>query len=70
MHLRNSPEGTYNRIVTMISFEFKCRFVPSKFENIFIKHAHTHANALTAEEVDEMLKENREPKDYNGWLAH
>lgn len=50
-------------------YDTEGRFVPSKFENIFIKHAHTHANALTAEEVNEMLKANREPKDYNGWYS-
>ena len=44
-----------------------CRFVPAKFEQIFQKHAHTHPNALTSDELDEMLKANREPNDSPGW---
>ncbi|CAN6549658.1 unnamed protein product [Malus baccata var. baccata] len=45
------------------------RFVPSKFEEIFEKHAHTYPNALTSDELMGMLKANRDPKDYAGWLA-
>lgn len=42
------------------------RFVASKFEEIFIKHAHTHPNALTYDELKEMITANREPKDFTG----
>ncbi|KAL2347746.1 hypothetical protein Fmac_001746 [Flemingia macrophylla] len=42
------------------------QFVPSKFEEIFTKHAHTHPNALTHDELQEMLMANREPKDLKG----
>ncbi|XP_044478246.1 probable peroxygenase 4 [Mangifera indica] len=45
------------------------RFVPLKFEEIFRKHARTHHNALTSDELMAMLKANREPKDYKGWVA-
>ncbi|PIN13005.1 Plant seed peroxygenase [Handroanthus impetiginosus] len=45
------------------------RYVPLKFEEIFIKHARTHPNALTSDELNNFLKSNREPKDYGGWLA-
>ncbi|BFG17268.1 putative peroxygenase 4 [Prunus yedoensis var. nudiflora] len=45
------------------------RFVPSKFEEIFCKHAHTHIDALTSDELMGMLKANREPKDVAGWVA-
>lgn len=45
------------------------RFVPSKFEEIFGKHARTHEDALTSDELQEMLKSNRQPKDYRGWLV-
>ncbi|XP_028795095.1 probable peroxygenase 5 [Neltuma alba] len=45
------------------------RFVASKFEEIFSKHAHTYPDALTANELKEMLKENRAPRDYQGWVA-
>lgn len=46
------------------------RFVPSKFEEIFKKHARTNPNALTSGEVDELLRDNREPKDYSGWYVN
>ncbi|KAI8538831.1 hypothetical protein RHMOL_Rhmol09G0134100 [Rhododendron molle] len=50
-------------------YDSEGRFVPSKFEEIFNKHAHTNANALTSEELQSMLKANRVPKDFAGWLA-
>ncbi|GLT57429.1 hypothetical protein SLA2020_304010 [Shorea laevis] len=50
-------------------YDTEGRFVSSKFEEIFSKHAHTHPNALTSDEVMAMLKANREPKDFLGWLA-
>ncbi|XP_058184296.1 probable peroxygenase 4 isoform X2 [Rhododendron vialii] len=50
-------------------YDSEGRFVPSKFEEIFNKHAHTNANALTSEELQSMLKANRVPKDFGGWLA-
>ncbi|KAL1194126.1 putative peroxygenase 7 [Cardamine amara subsp. amara] len=45
------------------------RFVESKFEEIFKKHAHTHKDALTSKEIQNLLKTNREPNDYRGWLS-
>ncbi|XP_076947202.1 putative peroxygenase 4 [Bidens hawaiensis] len=45
------------------------RFVPSKFEVIFHKYARTHPDVLTAEELNEFIKGNREPKDYAGWIG-
>ncbi|MQL75509.1 hypothetical protein Taro_007876 [Colocasia esculenta] len=45
------------------------RFVPEKFEEIFKKHAHTHHDALTSNELMELLRANREPKNYAGWFA-
>ncbi|QCD89596.1 probable peroxygenase 4 [Vigna unguiculata] len=50
-------------------YDSEGRFVPSKFEEIFRKHARTHPDALTSDELREMLKANREAKDYSGWLA-
>ncbi|XP_002525985.2 probable peroxygenase 4 isoform X2 [Ricinus communis] len=50
-------------------YDTEGRFVPEKFEEIFRKHAQSHPHALTSEELKEMLKANREPKDYAGWLA-
>ncbi|XVF85428.1 hypothetical protein PTKIN_Ptkin17bG0117300 [Pterospermum kingtungense] len=50
-------------------YDSEGRFVPLKFEEIFIKYARTHANALTSDELNAMLKANREPKDYKGWIG-
>ncbi|GAB4828720.1 Probable peroxygenase 4 [Ancistrocladus abbreviatus] len=50
-------------------YDTEGRFVPSKFEEIFSKHAHANADALTGDELKQMLKSNREPKDYTGWFA-
>ncbi|XP_070021808.1 probable peroxygenase 5 isoform X1 [Nicotiana sylvestris] len=50
------------------AYDAEGRFVPEKFEEIFKKYAHKNANSLTADEVNELLKKNREPKYYFGWL--
>ncbi|KAK9276751.1 hypothetical protein L1049_006287 [Liquidambar formosana] len=50
-------------------YDTEGRFVPSKFEEIFGKHARTNANTLTSDELMGMLKANREPKNYTGWVA-
>ncbi|PKA61437.1 putative peroxygenase 4 [Apostasia shenzhenica] len=50
-------------------YDAQGRFVPSKFEEIFQNHAHTHTDALTSIELKEMLRSNRVPKDISGWVA-
>ncbi|KAI3976498.1 hypothetical protein MKX01_008356 [Papaver californicum] len=50
-------------------YDAEGRFVASKFEELFQKHSNTNANALTAEELSGLLKANRVPKDYGGWVA-
>ncbi|XP_062150148.1 probable peroxygenase 4 isoform X2 [Alnus glutinosa] len=50
-------------------YDSEGRFVPGKFEEIFSKHARTNSNSLTSDELMGMLKANRVPKDYAGWLA-
>ncbi|XP_059649697.1 probable peroxygenase 4 [Cornus florida] len=50
-------------------YDSEGRFVPSKFNEIFNKHAHTNENTLTSDELMGLLKANRDPKDYGGWLA-
>ncbi|XP_059655350.1 probable peroxygenase 4 [Cornus florida] len=50
-------------------YDTEGRFVPSKFEEIFSKHAHSNSNSLTSDELMGMVKANRVPKDYAGWLA-
>ncbi|KAL0005238.1 hypothetical protein SO802_012799 [Lithocarpus litseifolius] len=51
------------------TYDSEGRFVPSKFEEIFSKHALTYPSALTSNELMNMLKANRDPKDYKGWFA-
>ncbi|PKU79959.1 probable peroxygenase 4 isoform X1 [Dendrobium catenatum] len=51
------------------AYDAQGRFVPAKFEEIFQKHAHTNPNALTSAELLEMIRANRDPKDYKGWVG-
>lgn len=51
------------------AYDSEGRFVPEKFEEIFQKHAKTNPHALTSKELEEMLQENKEPKDYGGWIG-
>lgn len=55
------------KILTLSLTYYCSRFVPEKFEEIFKKHANENADSLTYNEVKEMLKTNRKPKDYYGW---
>ncbi|KAL4586740.1 hypothetical protein LXL04_011384 [Taraxacum kok-saghyz] len=57
MAIHGSDSGVYNN---------QGRFVPSKFEEIFVKYARTNPDGLTADEVNEFIKANREPKDPEG----
>ncbi|KAA0040991.1 putative peroxygenase 5 [Cucumis melo var. makuwa] len=50
-------------------YDSEGRFVSKKFEEIFKKHALTYPDALTEKELKALLKSNREPKDYKGWVA-
>ncbi|GAB2228644.1 hypothetical protein Droror1_Dr00022765 [Drosera rotundifolia] len=50
-------------------YDAEGRFVPAKFEAIFSKYALAHHDTLTWEELKQMLKANRVPKDYAGWFA-
>ncbi|KAM3344816.1 putative peroxygenase 5 [Capsicum galapagoense] len=49
------------------AYDSEGRFVPEKFEEIFKKHANQNPDSLTYNEVKELLKTNRERKDYYGW---
>lgn len=51
------------------SYDAEGRFVPEKFEEIFAKHAKTVPDALTSDEIDQLLQANREPGDYSGWAG-
>ncbi|CAH8351882.1 unnamed protein product [Eruca vesicaria subsp. sativa] len=51
------------------AYDKEGRFVESKFDEIFKKHARSHRNALTHKEVFQLLKSNRDPGDFAGWLS-
>ena len=50
--------------MTLVNY---CRFVPVKLDEMFAKHAKTAPNAMAKDELDAMLKANRESNDVNGW---
>ncbi|KAG6466783.1 hypothetical protein ZIOFF_075400 [Zingiber officinale] len=50
-------------------YDTEGRFVVSKFEEIFKKHAKTNPEAISSEELKEMLQANGEPNDIKGRLA-
>ncbi|CAM0913363.1 unnamed protein product [Alopecurus aequalis] len=49
------------------AYDAKGRFVPQKFEEIFIKHAKVRPDALTSMEVEELILANRDPLDPQSW---
>ncbi|KAJ1280920.1 hypothetical protein BS78_04G268800 [Paspalum vaginatum] len=51
------------------AYDAQGRFVPAKLDEMFTKHAKTVPNALTEDEVEEMLKANRQSNDFAGWLG-
>ncbi|KAG8475540.1 hypothetical protein CXB51_032392 [Gossypium anomalum] len=73
---KTRPGKTFSLETLMLGVEVKkypygeaWEFVSWKFEEIFAKFARTHSDALTSDELKAMLKANREPKDYRGWVA-
>ncbi|XP_073022095.1 probable peroxygenase 4 [Primulina eburnea] len=50
-------------------YDKRGRFVSSKFEEIFSKHALAQPDSLTSKELETFVKSNKEPKDYRGWMA-
>ncbi|KAM0886326.1 hypothetical protein ACQ4PT_029793 [Festuca glaucescens] len=51
------------------TYDTEGRFDPSKFDAIFSKFGRTHPNALTEDEINTMLKSNRNMYDFLGWSA-
>uniref|UniRef100_A0ACD5V8S5 Uncharacterized protein n=1 Tax=Avena sativa TaxID=4498 RepID=A0ACD5V8S5_AVESA len=49
------------------AYDANGRFVPPKFEEIFIKHAKVRPDALTSLEVEELILANRDPLDPQSW---
>ncbi|GJM86758.1 hypothetical protein PR202_ga02648 [Eleusine coracana subsp. coracana] len=58
--IHGSDTGAYNAVG---------RFVPKKLDEMFTKHSKTVPDAMTKDEVDEMVKANRDSMDVKGWLA-
>ncbi|XP_031493453.1 peroxygenase-like [Nymphaea colorata] len=50
------------------SYDTEGRFAPEKFDAIFSKYAATYADALTEDEINKMLKANRNTYDFVGWI--
>nr|GMD63374.1 probable peroxygenase 5 isoform X1 [Ipomoea batatas] len=59
LDMHGSDSGAYDR---------EGNFVESKIEEIFNIYGQTFTNALTSEEVDQLLKDKRERNDYSGWV--
>ncbi|KAL6635082.1 hypothetical protein ACP70R_027753 [Stipagrostis hirtigluma subsp. patula] len=51
------------------SYDPEGRFIPEKLDEMFAKHGKTVPGAMTKDEIDEMLKANREKGDFKGWLG-
>ncbi|KFK41485.1 hypothetical protein AALP_AA2G136700 [Arabis alpina] len=51
------------------AYDHQGRFVPSKFEEIFANYAKTHPDALTNEELKQLLNAKKEPNDRIGALS-
>ncbi|XP_066388475.1 peroxygenase-like [Miscanthus floridulus] len=51
------------------TYDTEGRFDPSKFDAIFSKYGRTHPDALTKDEMNLMLKANRNIYDFLGWIA-
>ncbi|XP_060669477.1 probable peroxygenase 4 [Ziziphus jujuba] len=63
-HITKAKHGSDSGV-----YDHDGRFVPLKFEEIFKKYARTTPDALTSDELSKMIKENRESKDYKGWIG-
>ncbi|OEL18129.1 putative peroxygenase 4 [Dichanthelium oligosanthes] len=51
------------------AYDAQGRFVPAKLDEMFAKHAKTVPNAMSEDEMEEMLKANQESNDFQGWLG-
>ncbi|KAL6867402.1 hypothetical protein ACP4OV_015426 [Aristida adscensionis] len=51
------------------TYDTEGRFDPAKFDAVFSKYGRTHPNALTQDELNSMLKANRNMYDFLGWIA-
>ncbi|TVU47892.1 hypothetical protein EJB05_07508 [Eragrostis curvula] len=67
IHIKNIHKGKHGS--DSETYDTEGRFVPSKFDAVFSKYGQTHPNALTQDELNLMLKANRNMYDFVGWVA-
>ncbi|PON70317.1 Caleosin-related [Parasponia andersonii] len=51
------------------AYDSEGRFLPTKFDEMFTKHAHTYPDALTGEEVRQLLRAKRAGNFFNEWVV-
>lgn len=67
IHIKNMHKGKHGS--DSETYDTEGRFDPSKFDAIFSKFGQTRPNALTEDEINTMLKHNRNMYDFLGWSA-
>ncbi|KAK3150907.1 hypothetical protein QOZ80_3AG0239260 [Eleusine coracana subsp. coracana] len=67
IHIKNIHKGKHGS--DSETYDTEGRFDPSKFDAVFSKYGRTVQNALTKDELNFMLKSNRNMYDFIGWIA-
>uniref|UniRef100_A0A0E0KAN8 Caleosin n=1 Tax=Oryza punctata TaxID=4537 RepID=A0A0E0KAN8_ORYPU len=67
IHIKNIHKGKHGS--DSEAYDTEGRFDPSKFDAIFSKYGRAHPNALTKDELNSMLKANRNMYDFIGWIT-
>uniref|UniRef100_A0ACD5TR66 Uncharacterized protein n=1 Tax=Avena sativa TaxID=4498 RepID=A0ACD5TR66_AVESA len=67
IHIKNIHKGKHGSDTEV--YDTEGRFNPSKFDAIFSKFGRTRPNALTEDEVNTMIKDNRDMYDFVGWAT-
>uniref|UniRef100_A0A0D9VKP5 EF-hand domain-containing protein n=1 Tax=Leersia perrieri TaxID=77586 RepID=A0A0D9VKP5_9ORYZ len=67
IYIENIHKGIHGSATGV--YDSEGRFVQEKFDEIFTKHAKTVPDSLAPGEVDEMIRSNKQPEDYKGWLG-
>ncbi|XP_006649654.1 peroxygenase-like [Oryza brachyantha] len=67
IHIKNIHKGKHGS--DSETYDTEGRFDPSKFDAIFSKYGRTQPNALTKDELNSMLKANRNMYDFIGWIT-
>uniref|UniRef100_A0A453ILS2 Uncharacterized protein n=1 Tax=Aegilops tauschii subsp. strangulata TaxID=200361 RepID=A0A453ILS2_AEGTS len=67
IHIKNIHRGKHGS--DSETYDTEGRFEPAKFDAIFSKFGKTRPNALSEDEINAMLKHNRNMYDFLGWAA-